>query len=79
MLDQLVPNKHYILLKDDYTDTQERLEWAIDHPDQCEQISRRATAFMNQFMDEDVERALLRDVVRKYFNMPPIGPPQGRK
>ena len=46
MEDLLVPNVHYIQLKDDLSDIEDRLEWAMANDGLCQNISKWATQYM---------------------------------
>ena len=48
MEDLLLPFVHYIPLADDYSNLSEMIQWAEDHQDTCQVISKRATAFIEQ-------------------------------
>lgn len=63
----LVPNFHYIEIKSDYSDLEERLQYYIDHPDEAKAIVRNANAFVQQFKDEKREDLISLLVLKKYF------------
>ena len=65
----LIPNYHYVLLKDDFSDLKERVEWADQHQDEVIQISKNANRFMRQFEDKKYERKIECEVVRRYFQI----------
>lgn len=46
MEDMLVPNIHYIQLKDDLSDLEDRLEWAMANDGLSQNISKWATQYM---------------------------------
>ena len=49
MEDKLIPNVHYVQLKDDFSDLEEKIEWCETHPNECQQIVNGANNFMTQF------------------------------
>jgi hypothetical protein len=63
----LVPDYHYILVKDDFSDLEEKLRWCNKHPEECKQIIQNANDYMRQFSDEKVERTIENKVIRAYF------------
>ncbi len=63
----LVPDYHYILIKDDYSDLNERLDYFTSHPDLAAQILTHAHAYIAQFMDKGREDLLSLLVLEKYF------------
>jgi len=65
----LVPNKHYILLKDDFSDLHERLQWCNNNQDKCIEIVKNANEFMNQFSNDANEQKLEIEVLNKYFEL----------
>lgn len=67
MEDKLIPNKHYILLKDDFSDILEKLEWALSNLDKCEEIIKNAKIYMRQFMNEENENFIQNEVIKKYI------------
>ena len=46
----LIPNVHYVLLKDDFSDLKEKFEWCEKNQEKCKQIIKNANTFMNQFI-----------------------------
>ncbi len=65
----LIPNYHYIEIKADYSDLEERLQYYIDHPREAEAIIRNANDYVRQFQDDCRERLLSLLVLQKYFLM----------
>ena len=65
----LIPNYHYIEVKDDFSDLEERLRYYIDHPDEAEAIIRHAHEHVAQFRDAKREKLVSLLVLKKYFEM----------
>jgi hypothetical protein len=65
----LIPNYHYIEVKDDFSNLQERLQYYIDHPDEAEAIIRHAHEYVAQFRDVKREKLVSLLVLKKYFEM----------
>jgi len=65
----LIPNYHYILLKDDFSDLEDKLHWCNNNPIKCKIIIQNANTFMRQFNNIEAERAIEVEVVRKYFEI----------
>lgn len=65
----LKPNYHYIEVKDDFSDLEERLTYYIEHPDEAEAIIRHAHAYVEQFRDRDREKLISLLVLKKYFEV----------
>lgn len=64
----LVPDYHYILLKDDFSDLEEKLSWCSNNQDRCKEIISNANKFMKQFADEKAEERLEDAVINKYIH-----------
>jgi hypothetical protein len=64
---RLIPNHHYVLLKDDYSDLEERLMYYIKHTDEALQIIKNANAYVNQFKNRHREDVISLCVLEKYF------------
>jgi len=65
----LIPNKHYILLKDDFSDLKEKVEWCNNNQDMCKTVISNAHKFMKQFSNRNIEQKIEVDVLNKYFEM----------
>ena len=65
----LIPNYHYILLKDDFSDLLDKMRWCNNNPVRCKQIVRNATEFMKQFSNIKKEEEIERTVINKYFTL----------
>ncbi|TKC02919.1 glycosyl transferase family 90 [Pedobacter frigoris] len=63
----LVPDFHYILIKDDYSDLEERLLYFINHPDKALKIISNANDYVKQFLNKDKEDLISILVLKKYF------------
>lgn len=63
----LIPNYHYVLIKDDYSDLEERMKYYIEHPDEALKIIKNAHEYINQFRNKQREDLLSLLVLEKYF------------
>ena len=63
----LRPDYHYIHIKDDYSDLNEKLEYFIRHPEKAEEIRMNANVFVNQFKNNNREELISVLVLKKYF------------
>lgn len=68
MEDHLIPYIHFVPLNRDFEDLEEKYEWCLNHLKECEQISKNATLYMEQFMDEDVEKRITTKVIETYLD-----------
>ena len=65
----LIPNYHYIEIKPDFSDLEERLNHYIQHPNEAESIIKHAHEYVNQFKDKKREDIISLLVLDKYFRM----------
>lgn len=66
---RLIPDYHYIEIKPDFSDLEERLNYYIAHPDKAEEIARNANNYVAQFKNKKRERLISLLVLDKYFRM----------
>lgn len=66
---KLIPDYHYIEIKDDLSDLEEKLTYYINHPAEAEQIVRHAHEYVSQFFDAERERLISLLVMEKYLKM----------
>lgn len=66
---KLIPNYHYIEIKPDFSDLEERLNYYIEHPEEAQQIVDHAHAYVTQFKDRKREKLISLLVLVKYFGM----------
>ena len=66
---RLIPNYHYVLLKDDFSDSEDKINWCNENPTKCKEIINNAHDFMSQFKDNEKEQQLELDVINKYFKI----------
>ena len=64
---KLIANHHYILIKDDYSDLEERLNYYIAHEKESKAIIKNANEFTKQFLDKRKEDLISLMVLKKYF------------
>ncbi|WP_206208126.1 glycosyl transferase family 90 [Wenyingzhuangia fucanilytica] len=65
----LIPDVHFICIKDDYSDLEEKLQYYIEHPDKALKIIENANKHVKQFNNLKKERAVAFGVVDKYFTL----------
>ena len=64
---RLAPGTHFVLLKDDLSDLEEKVEYYSRHTDEAEDIIRSAHAWIALFTDPQKERIISLRVLEKYF------------
>ena len=63
----LIPNHHYVLIKDDYSDLEERLNYYIENTAEALEIVRNANEYVRQFRNKKREDLISLLVLDKYF------------
>ncbi|MBT7305471.1 MAG: lipopolysaccharide biosynthesis protein [Bacteroidetes bacterium] len=63
----LVADVHYIIIKDDYTDLEQRLNYYINNQDKALQIIENANAYVQQFRNQENETLISLLTLKKYF------------
>jgi len=64
---RLVAGYHYVQLRDDYADLDDRIDYYEAHPDEAAAIIANAQAHVRQFSDRKRERLISLLVLQKYF------------
>lgn len=65
----LVPNYHYIEIKDDYSDFEGKIRYYNSHPDEAKAIIAHAHEYVRHFSDKKFEKLVAIAVFDKYFRM----------
>lgn len=65
----LKPDYHYIEVKPDFSDLDEKMDYYIQHPDEAQAIVRQANEYVAQFRDEEREDLVSLMTLDKYFNI----------
>jgi hypothetical protein len=65
----LIPNYHYVLLKDDYSDIQEKMDYYDKNPTEALKIIKNANNYVEQFKDKNREKIISLLVLKKYFDL----------
>lgn len=63
----LLPNVHYIALKDNLSDLEEQLNYYLEHEAEALEIVKNANAYVQEFRNPKLEKALCFLVMDKYF------------
>ncbi|MFZ9981514.1 MAG: glycosyl transferase family 90 [Cyclobacteriaceae bacterium] len=64
---KLIADFHYVSVRPDFSDVEERLQYYIQHPEEAKQIVRNANAWVMQFIDSEAEFLMGIAVMLKYF------------
>lgn len=66
MEDHLVPWVHYVPLQWNFNDLEQKYQWCLHHQEQCKQISKNATKYVEQFLNEPRERRIMKKVFDRW-------------
>jgi len=66
---RLIPNHHYVEIKPDFSDLEERLKYYIARPQEAEKIIKNAHAWVKQLRDKKKEDLISILVLQKYFDI----------
>ena len=65
---KLIANHHYILIKDDFSDLEEKIKYYTENINEATEIARNANEYVNQFRNMRQENLISLLVLQKYFN-----------
>jgi hypothetical protein len=63
----LIPNYHFVQIKDDYSDLEERIVYYINHAEEALEIIKNAHQYVEQFKSKPREDLISLLVLEKYF------------
>lgn len=66
---RLIPDHHYVHLREDYSDLEEKIRYYTKHTDEAQAIIHNAHEYVNQFLDPKLEHLLSILVLEKYFHL----------
>ncbi len=65
----LIPDYHYIQVKDDFSDLIEKVSYYNNNPEAAKQLIKNANDFVAQFKDKKREKLLSLLVLKRYFEL----------
>ena len=65
----LIPDVHFICIKDDYSDLEEKLNYYIENTDKALEIIKNANDYVKQFFCNKTEKNITLGVLEKYFEL----------
>ena len=69
----LKPNVHYIPLRADLADLEEKLQWCRDNDGACKEMAEAARAFALEYFEPSLERAVQARMVERLAHMTTLG------
>lgn len=64
---RLIPDVHYIEIRPDFSDLEERMDYYASRPKMAHEIIENANEYTRQFRNQDLERYISLSVLRRYF------------
>ena len=64
---KLIPNYHYVLIKNDYSDLEEKINYYITNTEETEYIIKNANHYVAQFKNNKSEDWLQLKILERYF------------
>lgn len=64
---RLLPNVHYVLLQDDYSDIEEKMRYYLQHEEEALTMVKNAKEYIKQFQNSKSEALISLLVFKKYF------------
>ncbi|MBT5324386.1 MAG: lipopolysaccharide A protein, partial [Campylobacteraceae bacterium] len=65
----LIPNYHYVLLKDDYSDLEEKVRYYSENIEEANNIIKNGQEYLHQFKDDRREDLISLLIIEKYFKL----------
>jgi len=63
----LIPYEHFVPLRDDFSDIEEKVSWCESNQSKCREIVKNANEHMDMFSDRQEQVRLEIEVLKKYF------------
>ena len=65
---KLIPNYHYVLINNDYSDLEEKIKYYIDNTEEAKDIIQNANNYTSQFKNKKSEDWLQLRILERYFD-----------
>jgi len=66
MQDKLIPGIHYVEVKSDHSDLEEKYEWCLNNLEECKKIAENGKKFIEQFLDKEKEKKITNKIIEIY-------------
>jgi len=63
---RLEPWVHYIPVHHEFTDLDDKVEWAINHPSQCQEVAQNGKSYISQFLNLKTENHIIHQILHNY-------------
>jgi hypothetical protein len=65
----LQPGIHYVEVKDDWSDFEQKIKYYLDNPKESEQMIKNAHEYLAPFQDEQLEKLVCIKTLQEYFRL----------
>ena len=66
MEDKLISGTHYIEIKSDYSDLEEKYKWCLNNLETCKKIAENGKIYIEQFLNQENEKKITNKIIEIY-------------
>jgi hypothetical protein len=66
MEDKLISGTHYIEIKSDYSDLEEKYKWCLNNLEECKKIAENSKTYIEQFLNQENEKKITNKIIEIY-------------
>ena len=66
MQDKLIPGIHYVEVKSDHSDLEEKYEWCLNNLEECKKIAENGKKYIEQFLNKEKEEKITNKIIEIY-------------
>jgi hypothetical protein len=66
MEDKLISGTHYIEIKSDYSDLEEKYKWCLNNLEECKKIAENGKIYIEQFLNQENEKKITNKIIEIY-------------
>lgn len=66
MEDKLISGTHYIEIKSDYSDLEEKYKWCLNNLEECKKVAEAGKKYIEQFLNQENEKKITNKIIEIY-------------
>jgi hypothetical protein len=66
MEDKLISGTHYIEIKSDYSDLEEKYKWCLNNLEECKKVAEAGKKYIEQFLNQEKEEKITNKIIEIY-------------
>jgi hypothetical protein len=66
MEDKLISGTHYIEIKSDYSDLEEKYEWCLNNLEECKKVAEAGKKYIDLFLNQENEKKITNKIIEIY-------------